>query len=408
MLPFFHSFGFTGTLWLPLVGGFGVVYHPNPMDAKTIGELAAKYQARRCMISTPTFCSAYIRKCEPRAVRTLRYAIVGAEKLREPIATAFKEKFGIELLEGYGCTEMSPVVAVNVPDVEDGTANASAARAPARSAIRCPASPRRSSTPRPAKDRCSIGKGCCSSTARTGCTAISAIRSKTAEVLRDGWYVTGDIATIDEGGFIRITDRLSRFSKIAGEMVPHMKIEEQIQALLARSLLRAWSRRCRTQAKGERLVAFYTDPDLDAAATLWERLCQTELPRLWLPKREDLRFVDAIPTLGTGKVDLRGGAPARARVKPPRPFRPNPITRRPYQSLWRLGEVLWLSFCSLRLLDRVPAVDAAAGDRVRLSEKLAAVSQRSKTRGCQEAPRPEKRQTSVSGLKTVPYNRSVS
>ncbi len=115
--------------------------------------------------------------------------------------------------------------------------------------------------------------------------------------------MTGDIAMIDEAGFIRITDRLSRFSKIAGEMVPHMKIEEQIQALLGDDSTVVVTA-VPDDANGERLVAFYTDREL-TPAQLWERLCQTDLPRLWLPKREDLHFVEAIPTLGTGKVDLR-------------------------------------------------------------------------------------------------------
>jgi acyl-[acyl-carrier-protein]-phospholipid O-acyltransferase/long-chain-fatty-acid--[acyl-carrier-protein] ligase len=126
---------------------------------------------------------------------------------------------------------------------------------------------------------------------------------RTNEALRDGWYVTGDIACIDEAGFIRITDRLSRFSKIAGEMVPHLKLEEQIQALLDPAHSCAVTA-VPDDARGERLVAFYTDPAI-APHELWERLCRTELPRLWLPKREDLRLIDAIPTLGTGKVDLR-------------------------------------------------------------------------------------------------------
>jgi acyl-[acyl-carrier-protein]-phospholipid O-acyltransferase/long-chain-fatty-acid--[acyl-carrier-protein] ligase len=125
----------------------------------------------------------------------------------------------------------------------------------------------------------------------------------TRDALRDGWYVTGDIATIDEDGFIRITDRLSRFSKIAGEMVPHMKIEERLQALLADP------HTCVVTAvpdavKGERLVALYTDRDMPAQ-DVWERLSRCDLPKLWIPKREDLHIVDAIPTLGTGKVDLR-------------------------------------------------------------------------------------------------------
>jgi acyl-[acyl-carrier-protein]-phospholipid O-acyltransferase/long-chain-fatty-acid--[acyl-carrier-protein] ligase len=127
---------------------------------------------------------------------------------------------------------------------------------------------------------------------------------RTREALRDDWYVTGDIAAIDADGFIRITDRLSRFSKIAGEMVPHMKVEEEIQALLETQHLCVVTS-VPDDARGERLVAFYTDPALEPHA-LWERLCLTQLPRLWLPKREDLRFVAAIPSLGTGKVDLRG------------------------------------------------------------------------------------------------------
>jgi acyl-[acyl-carrier-protein]-phospholipid O-acyltransferase/long-chain-fatty-acid--[acyl-carrier-protein] ligase len=127
---------------------------------------------------------------------------------------------------------------------------------------------------------------------------------QTAEVLRDGWYVTGDIATIDDAGFVRITDRLSRFSKVAGEMVPHIKVEEQIQALLDDGYA-AVVTAVPDQAKGERLVAFFTDPQM-TPQQLWEQLCQARLPRLWLPKREDLYFVDTIPTLGTGKVDLRG------------------------------------------------------------------------------------------------------
>jgi hypothetical protein len=122
---------------------------------------------------------------------------------------------------------------------------------------------------------------------------------RTKEVLRDGWYVTGDIACIDESGFIRITDRLSRFSKVAGEMVPHMKVEEEIQALIDPQCTCVVTA-VPDEARGERLVAFFTDPAFEPQA-LWERLCLTPMPRLWLPKRDDLRFVEAIPSLGTGR-----------------------------------------------------------------------------------------------------------
>jgi acyl-[acyl-carrier-protein]-phospholipid O-acyltransferase/long-chain-fatty-acid--[acyl-carrier-protein] ligase len=115
--------------------------------------------------------------------------------------------------------------------------------------------------------------------------------------------VTGDIAIIDEDGFVFITDRVSRFSKIAGEMVPHGKVEESIAGFLAETHGVVVTS-VPDESKGERLVAFFTDPGL-TGQELWERLCQTELPRLWIPKRDDLRFIDTIPALGTGKVDLR-------------------------------------------------------------------------------------------------------
>jgi acyl-[acyl-carrier-protein]-phospholipid O-acyltransferase/long-chain-fatty-acid--[acyl-carrier-protein] ligase len=302
VLPFFHSFGFTGTIWLPILGGFGVVYHPNPMDAKAIGELAGEHRAT-VIISTPTFCSSYIRKCEPNQFKHLRYAIVGAERLRESIAVAFKDTFGVDLLEGYGCTEMAPVVAVNVPDVADGRERQRGTRVgsvghPLPGVAAMIVDPDTGEGPLFDREGLLLVKG------PNRMLGYLGDPEKTAEVLRDGWYVTGDIAAIDEAGFVRITDRLSRFSKIAGEMVPHVRVEEQIQTLL-NDQQTAVVTSVPDQTKGERLVAFFTDPEM-TPHRLWERLCQTELPRLWLPKREDLHFAESIPTLGTGKVDLRG------------------------------------------------------------------------------------------------------
>ena len=302
VLPFFHSFGFAVTLWLPLVSGFGAVFHPNPMDGKTIGEIAEKYHGT-ILVSTPTFYAGYVRKCTREQFARVRYALVGAEKLRAPIAAAFKEKFGITLLEGYGCTEMSPVVAVNAPDVDDHGEHQRGSLAgtvghPLPGVVAKIVDPETGEGPLIGTDGLLLVNGPNRMQGYLGDPA------RTAEVLRDGWYVTGDIANIDENGFIRITDRLSRFSKIAGEMVPHMKVEQEIQALLDEQHTCVVTS-VPDDARGERLVAFYTDPALEPHA-LWERLCLTHLPRLWLPKREDLRFVEAIPSLGTGKVDLRG------------------------------------------------------------------------------------------------------
>ena len=296
VLPFFHSFGFTVTLWLPLVVGFGAAYHPNPTDAKTIGELAARYHAT-LLISTPTFCSAYVRKIQPEQFATLRLAVVGAERLREPVAAAFKEKFGVELTEGYGCTEMAPVVAVNVPEAgSEGVRRGSVGRPmPGISAMIVDAES--GAGPLIGKEGLLLVNGPNRMAGYLGDPDL------TKQAFRDGWYVTGDIATIDDAGFIRITDRLSRFSKIAGEMVPHMKVEEELQSIL-REPFTSVVTAVADEAKGERLVALHTDPGLTSQEA-WERLSQSELPRLWIPKREDIRFVESIPTLGTGKVDLR-------------------------------------------------------------------------------------------------------
>ena len=291
VLPFFHAFGFTATLWLPLINGFAVAYHPNPMDAKTIGELAARYRGT-ITISTPTFYSTYVRKIQPEQFAHLRYAVVGAEKLRPPIAAAFKERFGLDLIEGYGCTEMSPVVAVNMPEPRPGSVGRPIPGV--RAQIVDPVS---GEGPLVGEEGMLLVSGPGRMLGYLDDPAL------TATVFHGEWYITGDIATIDADGFIRITDRLSRFSKIAGEMVPHMKVEEEIQALLEEGCT-ATVVSVADEARGERLIAFYSDPAI-SPAELWEKLTATSLPRLWIPKREDLRPMDTIPTVGSGKVDIQ-------------------------------------------------------------------------------------------------------
>jgi acyl-[acyl-carrier-protein]-phospholipid O-acyltransferase/long-chain-fatty-acid--[acyl-carrier-protein] ligase len=301
VLPFFHSFGFTGALWFPLIRGFSVVYHANPMDARTVGELAQRHRAT-VLLSTPTFCATYVRKCRPEQFAHLRYALVGAEKLRDAVAAAFKEKFGVELLEGYGCTEMGPIVAANAPDVIDGREHQRGSR---RGSVGHPLPGVAAKIVDPATGEGPLfGKeGLLLVTGPNRMAGYLGEPEKTRDVIRDGWYVTGDIATIDDAGFICITDRLSRFSKIGGEMVPHLRIEEQIQQLLGDQHQCAVTS-VPDDTRGERLVVLYTDPGM-TPEHLHDRLTRTELPNLWLPKREDMHLVDSIPTLGTGKIDLQ-------------------------------------------------------------------------------------------------------
>jgi acyl-[acyl-carrier-protein]-phospholipid O-acyltransferase/long-chain-fatty-acid--[acyl-carrier-protein] ligase len=299
ILPLFHSFGFSFTLWFPLLTGIGVVYHPNPMDAKTIGELVQSHRATM-LISTPTFCTLYLRQCPAEAFATLRYAIVGAEKLRPALAQAFQQKYGVALLEGYGCTEMGPVVAVNIPDVGvDGQRQIG--HKPGSVGHPIPGVAARvvhPDTHQPLPDGTAgllLAKG------PNRMLGYLKQPDKTAEVFHDDWYITGDIAAIDEDGFIYITDRLSRFSKLGGEMVPHVRVEEAINSIIGEpaGVVTAVP----DAQKGEHLVVLHTQPDLDPEA-VWEQLGRTDLPRLWIPKREHFYYVEAIPRLATGKVDL--------------------------------------------------------------------------------------------------------
>jgi len=298
VLPFFHSFGLTVTIWLPLLTGCGVAYHPNPTDARATGELVAKYKGT-FLLSTPTFCASYTRKRTRQEFETLRFVLVGAEKLRESVATAFAEAFGRELLEGYGCTEMSPAVAVNGPDFRSGKATqignkpGTVGHPLPGVAVRVVSAATFEPLP-PNQEGLLLVKG------PNRMLGYLGQPERTSEALRDGWYVTGDIGAVDDEGFIRITDRLSRFSKIGGEMVPHLKVEEAIYRIIGDAPCSVTG--IPDEQKGERLAVLYTRPDI-APAELWKRMAG--LPPLWRPKRESIFQVDSIPALGTGKVDLR-------------------------------------------------------------------------------------------------------
>ena len=296
VLPFFHSFGLTGTLWFPLISGCAVAFHPNPMDSKVVGELASTYKGTM-LIATPTFANAYMRRCTREQFQHMRHVVVGAEKLRQPLAEAFAQHFGVELMEGYGCTEMSPVISVNFAHV--GTANPSkpgSVGRPIKGVSAKVVDQHTGEGPIVGREGLLLVKGDCLMRGYLG------EPERSAEVLRDGWYVTGDIGSIDADGFITITDRLSRFSKIGGEMVPHLRIEDAINEVLGEVC--AVVTAVPDDTRGERLVAFYTKQDVPPGH-VWEQLNQTALPRLWLPRKDHIFVTDAIPTLGSGKVNLQ-------------------------------------------------------------------------------------------------------
>jgi len=127
---------------------------------------------------------------------------------------------------------------------------------------------------------------------------------KTAEVLHEGWYNTGDIAAMDEDGFIRITDRMSRFSKIGGEMVPHIKVEDKLHEIIGATEQTFAVTAVPDERKGERLIVLHTLPE-DKLQECIAQLGKPDLPALWKPRPDQFLHVESLPYLGTGKLDLR-------------------------------------------------------------------------------------------------------
>ncbi|HXO88558.1 MAG TPA: acyl-[ACP]--phospholipid O-acyltransferase [Candidatus Acidoferrales bacterium] len=302
VLPFFHSFGFTVTLWLPAALGVSVIYHPSPLDLAAISEIVRDYRVTFLM-STPTFLQAYARRCSPEDFGSLEYVVVGAEKLPERLALAFEDRFGIRPLEGYGATECSPVVSVNTRDFRaPGFRQIGAKRG--RIGHPLPGVSVRIVDPDTREPLAAGTPGLLLVRGPNVMKGYLGKPEKTADVLQDGWYVTGDIAAEDEDGFLAITDRLSRFSKIGGEMVPHIKIEEQLHELAGVTDQRFVVTSVPDGKKGERLVVLHTLPAEELKPVL-ERLGESGLPNLWIPRPNQFFAVEELPHLGTGMLDLR-------------------------------------------------------------------------------------------------------
>jgi len=302
ILPLFHSFGFT-SMWFGLNRGAPVVFHANPLDGPTIGRLVSRYRIT-IMLATPTFLQLYERRCTPEQFGSLRLIITGAEKLSEQLQTRFEDTFGIRPLEGYGATECSPIIAACVPSFRaPGFFQAGSRRGSV--GLPLPGVAVRIVDPETFEPRPTGESGLLLVSGPNVMKGYLGRPDLTAEVLRDGWYVTGDIARVDEDGFLYITDRLSRFSKIGGEMVPHGRIEEALHA--------AWDgphgapvfavTALPDERRGERLCVLTTAPP-EVVPEVLGRLVDMGLPALYIPRKDAFVPVDEIPLLGTGKIDL--------------------------------------------------------------------------------------------------------
>lgn len=304
VLPFFHSMGYTATMWTVLALDLKGVYHFSPLDARQVGKLSRKHDGT-LLICTPTFLRLYLKACQPEDFAKLDVVMAGAEKLPVDLAAAFEQKFGIRPVEGYGTTELSPLVSFNIPP----------SRALASGV--------------PGAKEGTVGRPIPGVQARITNTETGEVLGAnqpgmlwikgpnvmqgywqqpelTAQVIRDGWYMTGDIALLDAEGFIQITGRESRFSKIGGEMVPHIKIEETLQRVLesGEEHLCAVVSAVPDERKGERLVVLHTALD-KSPLEICKLLQQAGLPQIWIPSPDSFCQVAEIPVLGTGKLDLK-------------------------------------------------------------------------------------------------------
>lgn len=305
-LPIFHSFGFTVTLWYPLLRGCAVVTLASPLEVKKVADVV-EAESATILLGTPTFLRPYLKHIEPEKLASLKYVVAGAEKSPEGLADAWEARFGSLYMEGYGLTETSPVVSINLPvlpvgapypgNSTDGFRRDSVGRM-------LPGQAARILNPESLEE---LDVGSVGLLALKGPNIFSGYLDepeRTAEVKDGEWFLTGDLARFDGDGFLYIEGRLSRFSKIGGEMVPHGTVEEILIEAYDLSdaehpMLAVAGRP--DEAKGEVLVLI-SAVDLDLA-DMRGKLVAAGLTNLWIPK--EIRRVEAIPTLATGKLDLK-------------------------------------------------------------------------------------------------------
>jgi acyl-[acyl-carrier-protein]-phospholipid O-acyltransferase/long-chain-fatty-acid--[acyl-carrier-protein] ligase len=304
VLPLFHSFGYTVTMWGPLCIGGSALYLPDPRAAKEVGEWARK---EKCTVmgATATFMRFYIRRCEVDDFKSLRLFVCGAEKLPTALADEFESKFGIRPLEGYGCTELSPVVSVNMPNVTIGRLTQVRAK---DGSIGNPLPGIACQIVDP-ETKATLPEDTDGLLLVTGPNVMRGYLNKpeeTKKALVNGWYDTGDIGHIDSDGFITLTGRQSRFAKIGGEMVPLERMEDELHNIAEMTDRLFAVTALPDEKKGERMIVLHLPlPDGKSIAALLDGLSKRGLPNLWIPGERDFYPVDQMPILGSGKLDLQ-------------------------------------------------------------------------------------------------------
>jgi acyl-[acyl-carrier-protein]-phospholipid O-acyltransferase/long-chain-fatty-acid--[acyl-carrier-protein] ligase len=304
VLPFFHTFGYTITLWTMLAIGVGAVYHTNPLEARVISRLIRE-RGVTILLGTPTLLRAYMRRLAPDDFATVEIVATGSERLPQAVTDEFESKFGIRPFQGYGATELGPIVSANVPAARAlGDPNAVLREG----TVGRPAQGVRVEVRDP-ETGAVLGTGEPGLLWVTGPHVMLGYLNRpdlSEAVLEDGWYNTGDVVTIDADGFITIVGRQSRFAKIGGEQVPFVAIEEALATLTGGSedgAPRAVVTAVPDEATGERLVVVHTALE-QSPDELVKGLAEAGLPRLFIPAPADFYEIDTMPLIGIGKVDL--------------------------------------------------------------------------------------------------------
>jgi acyl-[acyl-carrier-protein]-phospholipid O-acyltransferase/long-chain-fatty-acid--[acyl-carrier-protein] ligase len=308
-LPLFHSFGSTVTLWFPILEGINLITYPSALDTKRLAELIAFHQIN-ILLATPTFLRGYMKRIDPAQLASLTIVVTGAEKLPRSLANAFHEKFKIHPQEGYGLTETSPATNFNLPDplAEHETVVIPSSREGSVGQL-LPGIAIRLTDPVTDQDIPLDHQGIIWFKGPNVFNGYLANPQLTAAVLTDGWFKTGDVGRVDADGFLYIEGRISRFSKIAGEMVPHETVEAAVNKVLG------------LDAEVERKIAVVGIPDehkgesilllSTIAGSALEQECihlrykllDEGLPSLWCPKH--IIYVSEIPVLASGKLDIK-------------------------------------------------------------------------------------------------------
>lgn len=311
-LPLFHSFGFTIALILPLLKGRPICTYPNPTDARTLCQLIEKYELTM-LCATPTFARAMLRRADPYTFATVRYFIVGAERLSPDLEREYMTHAGVPLLEGYGLTEAAPVCAVNLPDETrvPGSAFSIPCTVPRSVGYLLPGIAVRITDVDDDKPLPLTAHGMIWLKGPNMFHGYTKRPELNASVFKDGWFKTGDIGSMDLNGFITLDGRLSRFSKVGGEMVPHEAVEELITRILKPNSdrLSIAITGVLDAQKGEAIALLTSMPDHQSPAARRELISKLRaefplhgIPNLWAPRY--VIPVREIPLLASGKQDL--------------------------------------------------------------------------------------------------------